>query len=158
GKAMSCRTTQMVIQFRRPPHMLFKCGPRDSVDANRLVIQVQPGEGIQMHFQTKVPDQGMKMRQTDLDFDYRREFRGASMPEAYERLLLDALEGDASLFARADEVEAAWSIVDPILDTWAKSDRPTLYGYDPGYWGPVECGEWMNSHGRQWFDICPVLH
>lgn len=157
GKAMSCRTTQIVIQFREPPHMLFADGPRSSVESNRLVIQVQPGEGIQMHFQTKVPDQGMKMRQTDLDFDYQREFRGASMPEAYERLLLDALEGDASLFARADEVEAAWGIVDPILEAWKKSDKPTLFGYDPGLWGPEESSDWMQEQGRQWFDICPVL-
>lgn len=158
GKAMSCRSTQIVIQFREPPHMLFQDGPRSSIESNRLVVQVQPGEGIQMHFQTKVPDQGMKMRQTDLDFNYQREFRGASMPEAYERLLLDAIEGDASLFARADEVEAAWTIIDPILETWAKSDKPTLYGYDPGFWGPEECSDWIQQQGRQWFDICPVLH
>ncbi|MEM8865423.1 MAG: glucose-6-phosphate dehydrogenase [Planctomycetota bacterium] len=158
GKALSCRTTQIVIQFRQPPHMLFQDGPRNSVDANRLVIQVQPGEGIQLHFQTKVPDQGMKMRQTDLDFDYQREFKDTTMPEAYERLLLDAIEGDASLFARADEVEAAWGIIDTILETWQKSDRPTLYGYDPGLWGPEESSEWMQQSGRQWFDICPVLH
>ena len=81
------------------------------------MIQVQPAEGIQLHFQTKVPDAGMKLRQTDLDFQLPREFRGA-MPEAYERLLLDALNGDASLFARSDEVEVAWSIIDPILAAW----------------------------------------
>ena len=158
GKAMSCRTTQLVIQFRQVPHMLFESGPRAPRDANRLVIQVQPGEGIQMHFQTKVPDAGMRMRQTDLDFNYQREFAGSGMPEAYERLLLDALEGDASLFARADEVEAAWGIIDPILETWQKSDKPTLYAYDPGYWGPEESTEWMQSQDRQWFDSCPVLH
>ena len=123
GKAMSCRTTQIVIQFREPPHMLFP----DAAQAtrpkpNRLVIQVQPAEGIQLHFQTKVPDAGMQLRLTDLDFRFTREFRG-TMPEAYERLLLDALEGDASLFARADEVEAAWSIFDPILDRLA-TQRP----------------------------------
>ncbi|TWT86609.1 Glucose-6-phosphate 1-dehydrogenase [Pseudobythopirellula maris] len=156
GKAMSCRTTQIVIQFREPPHMLFDDGPRSVSEANRLVIQVQPNEGIQMHFETKVPDQGMKMRQTDLDFNYQREFRG-TMPEAYERLLLDALEGDASLFARADEVEAAWAICDPILHAWAERDRPTLYMYDPGFWGPEESTEWMYQEGRQWFDICPVI-
>ena len=86
------------------------------------MIQVQPAEGIQLHFQTKVPDAGMKLRQTDLDFSFQREFRGV-MPEAYERLLLDALEGDASLFARADEVEAAWAIFDPILADW-QAQRP----------------------------------
>ncbi len=122
GKVMSCRTTQIVVQFREPPHMLFADGPRGVAESNRLVIQVQPAEGIQLHFETKVPDAGMKLRQTDLEFSYQREFRGA-IPEAYERLLLDALEGDASLFARADEVEAAWSICDPILSRVA-SERP----------------------------------
>jgi glucose-6-phosphate 1-dehydrogenase len=157
GKVMSCRTTQIVVQFQEPPHMLFPDGPRSAAESNRLVIQVQPAEGIQLHFETKVPDAGMKIRQTDLEFSYQREFRGV-MPEAYERLLLDALEGDASLFARADEVEAAWAICDPILREWQASDQPPLYIYEPGFWGPEECSEWMNGQGRQWFDTCPVLH
>ena len=156
GKAMSCRTTEIVIQFHAPPHRLFADGTRNLGEANRLVIQVQPAEGIQIHFQTKVPDAGMKLRQTDLSFNYQKEFRGV-MPEAYERLLLDALEGDASLFARADEVEAAWRVCDPILQAWQASDRPTLFMYDPGLWGPSECTEWMQTHGREWFDYCPIL-
>lgn len=156
GKVMSCRTTQLVVQFREPPFMLFADGPRSVNESNRLVIQVQPAEGIQLHFETKVPDAGMKLRQTDLEFSYQREFRGA-IPEAYERLLLDALEGDASLFARADEVEAAWTICDPILNEWAKSDKPELHVYEPGYWGPFECNEWMIHQGREWFDTCPLL-
>jgi glucose-6-phosphate 1-dehydrogenase len=157
GKVMSCRTTQIVVQFREPPYMLFADGPRGVAESNRLVIQVQPAEGIQLHFETKVPDAGMKLRQTDLDFSYQHEFRGA-IPEAYERLLLDALEGDASLFARADEVVAAWSICDPILAEWKSSDKPELHVYEPGYWGPFECNEWMVHQGREWFDTCPVLH
>jgi glucose-6-phosphate 1-dehydrogenase len=157
GKAMSCRTTQIVVQFHEPPHMLFPDGPKNAADANRLVIQVQPAEGIQLQFETKVPDAGMRLRQTALDFRYQREFRGM-IPEAYERLLLDALEGDASLFARADEVEAAWSICYPILEEWERSNEPELYTYEPGLWGPEESTEWMAEQGRQWFDICPVLH
>ena len=153
---MSCRTTQIVIQFHGPPQKLFADSPRNLCEANRLVIQVQPAEGIQIHFQTKVPDAGMKMRQTDLSFDYQQEFRG-TMPGAYERLLLDALEGDASLFARADEVEAAWQVCDPILQAWQSNDSPTLFMYDPGYWGPDECRQWMLDQGREWFDNCPVL-
>lgn len=156
GKAMSCRTTQIVIQFHAPPHQLFAGSGNDPGMANRLVIQVQPAEGIQIHFQTKVPDAGMKTRQTDLDFNYHREFRDV-MPEAYERLLLDAMEGDASLFARADEVEAAWKICDPILKAWNTRQAPPLYAYDAGFWGPTECRTWMENQGREWFDICPVL-
>jgi glucose-6-phosphate 1-dehydrogenase len=157
GKAMSCRTTQIVVQFQEPPHMLFKDGPKSVSESNRLVVQVQPNEGMQLEFETKVPDAGMKLRQTALDFRYQREFRGM-IPEAYERLLLDALEGDASLFARADEVEASWAICDPILEEWQRSDKPLLHIYEPGLWGPEESTQWMDDQGRQWFDICPVLH
>ena len=156
GKAMSCRTTQIVIQFREPPQRLFQDGQATLCESNRLVIQVQPAEGIQLHFQTKVPDAGMRLRQTDLSFDYQSEFSRA-IPEAYERLLQDAVEGDASLFARADEVEAAWRVCDPILQAWQSTARPPLLLYEPGNWGPPECSDWMAAQGRQWFDACPVL-
>ncbi|RIK85854.1 MAG: glucose-6-phosphate dehydrogenase [Planctomycetota bacterium] len=156
GKRFSCRTTQIVIQFREPPYRLFNSGVNNQCEADRLVIQVQPAEGIQLHFQTKVPDAEMKLRQTDLSFNYRSEY-GRPVPEAYERLLLDALEGDASLFARADEVEAAWKACDPILAAWQQHDAPPLLLYEPGYWGPDESAEWMRRQGREWFDTCPVL-
>jgi glucose-6-phosphate 1-dehydrogenase len=157
GKAMSCRTTQIVIQFREPPHMVFGTHPRRQLDANRLVIQIQPAEGIQLHFQTKVPDAGMTLRLTDLDFRFAREFTG-NMPDAYQRLLLDALNGDASLFARSDEVELAWGIIDPILAAWSGPSAPPLETYPKGEWGPMSCDRWMRDQGRQWFDVCPVLH
>jgi glucose-6-phosphate 1-dehydrogenase len=156
GKAMSCRTTQIVIQFREPPQRLFASERNNPCDANRLVIQVQPAEGIQLHFETKVPDAGMKLRMTDLSFNYRSEF-GRSMPEAYERLLLDALEGDASLFARADEVEASWRVCDPIIRAWQESSEPKLLTYERGFWGPTESTAWIEAQGREWFDTCPVL-
>ncbi len=105
GKAMDCRTTQIVVQFRQPPLRLFRqCGGVH--EGNRLVIQIQPAEGIQLHIQSKVPDAGMELTLTDLSFRFDRHFRGR-MPDAYERLLLDLLAGDASLFARSDEVELA---------------------------------------------------
>jgi glucose-6-phosphate 1-dehydrogenase len=157
GKAMSCRTTQIVVQFHEPPHMIFADGPKRAAESNRLVIQVQPAEGIQLHFETKVPDAGMTLRQTDLEFRYGREFRD-KIPEAYERLLLDALEGDASLFARADEVEAAWAICDPIIEHWQRTNKPPISIYESGNWGPSESIDWMAAQGRQWFDTCPVLH
>ena len=87
GKAMSCRTTQIVVQFHEPPHMIFASGPRDAIDSNRLVVQVQPAEGIQLHFETKVPDAGMSLRQTDLSFSYRREFRGEVLQPSTSQLL-----------------------------------------------------------------------
>ncbi|MFM8253435.1 MAG: glucose-6-phosphate dehydrogenase [Planctomycetota bacterium] len=156
GKAMSCRTTQIVIQFREPPHMLFADGPRRHMDANRLVMQIQPAEGIQLQFQTKIPDAGMRLQMTDLDFQFGREFSG-SLPDAYQRLLLDALNGDASLFARSDEVELAWGIIDPILKAWQSPAAPELHFYPINAWGPDACVDWMRSQKREWFDFCPVL-
>jgi len=156
GKAMSCRTTQIVIQFREPPHMMFSDGSRTHPEANRLVVQIQPAEGIQLHFQTKVPDAGMRLRMTDLDFSFQREFTG-SLPDAYQRLLLDALNGDASLFARSDEVELAWGIIDPIIAAWQSPAAPPLEIYPKGQWGPESSDRWMREQGRQWFDVCPVL-
>ncbi len=156
GKAMSCRTTQIVIQFREPPHMMFEEGPRRIHEANRLVLQIQPAEGIQIHFQTKVPDAGMKMRLTDLDFNFREKFAG-EMPEAYERLLLDVMMGDPSLFSRADEVELAWTIIDPIQKAWDGGGLPQLELYEAGGWGPPYAEEWMRRQGRAWFNVCPVL-
>jgi glucose-6-phosphate 1-dehydrogenase len=156
GKVMSCRTTQIVIQFRSPPHMVFDSGPASSCNANRLVIQIQPAEGIQLHLQSKVPDAGMKLRMSELDFSFRKEFHG-EIPDSYQRLLLDTLQGDASLFARADEVEAAWTIIDPILAAWQDKGQPEMAMYEPGGWGPDESAKWMEMHGRSWFDTCPVL-
>ena len=156
GKAMACRTTQIVIQFREAPHMMFEGGPRAAWQANRLVIQVQPAEGIQLHFHTKVPDAGMKLRMTDLNFNFREKFAGR-MPEAYQRLLLDVMQGDASLFSRADEVELAWSIIDPIQRGWEHPGWPPLALYEAGGWGPPNATEWMCKQYREWFDYCPVL-
>jgi len=156
GKGMSCRTTQIVVQFRPAPHMMFDSGAQTSFEANRLIIQVQPAEGIQLHFQTKVPDAGMKLRLTDLNFNFRDRFTGA-MPEAYQRLLLDVMHGDASLFSRADEVELAWTIIDPIQHGWEHPSKPPLALYEAGGWGPPGAVEWMCRQHREWFDSCPVL-
>jgi glucose-6-phosphate 1-dehydrogenase len=156
GKAMSCRTTQIVVQFREVPHMMFTTSADDGLSANRLLIQIQPAEGIQLHFQTKVPEAGMHVRQSHLDFSFRRSL-GAELPDAYQRLLLDALSGDASLFARSDEVEAAWRIIDPIIEAWEGPHAPPLLTYEPGNWGPVESTAWMQQQDREWFDVCPVL-
>jgi glucose-6-phosphate 1-dehydrogenase len=156
GKAMSCRTTQIVIQFRHPPHMIFGNGMGDPNEANRLVLQIQPAEGIQLHFQSKVPDSGMRRRLVDLDFTFRGRFAG-ELPDAYQRLLLDAMQGDASLFARSDEVEAAWRLIDPIQTAWESADSPPLAFYELGDWGPPDSTQWMQGQGRQWFDSCPVL-
>ena len=155
GKAMSCRTTQIVIQFRRPPHLLFNAQGSCKPEANRLVLQIQPAEGLQLHFQSKVPDAEMRMRMSELDF--RFDSGGSGLPDAYERLLQDAISGDASLFARSDEVERAWELIDPIIAAWRSPAAPELLSYEPGLWGPEGARQWMQQEGRQWFDVCPII-
>jgi glucose-6-phosphate 1-dehydrogenase len=157
GKVMSCRTSQIVIQFRPPPIMMFANGPRMTHQPNKLVIQIQPAEGIQLHFQSKVPDAGMKLESTTLDFRFCRDYSG-ELPDAYQRLLLDAMNGDASLFARSDEVECAWSLIDPILSAWQNPAVAPLKTYPVGQWGPDYSDQWMRAQGHDWFDVCPVLH
>lgn len=155
GKAMSCRTSQIVIQFKQPPHLVFGTKLRQ-FDANRLVIQVQPAEGIQMHIQSKVPDTDMKTRTSTLDFRFNKGDAGG-MPDGYQRLLLDAMNGDASLFARSDEVELSWGIIDPIIAAWRSPAAPPLQQYPPGLWGPEQSADWMRKQKREWFDVCPVI-
>jgi glucose-6-phosphate 1-dehydrogenase len=98
----------------------------------------------------------MRLRFTDLDFSYSREFAGR-LPEAYEPLLLDVMAGEASLFARADEVEKSWEIIDPFVRCWSAADAPAIDAYEPGDWGPPSSAAWMAAEGRSWFDTCPVL-
>lgn len=158
GKGMSCRTTQIVVEFKEPPHLVFSGGRESVPQANRMVIQIQPAEGIQIHFQSKVPDQGMKLRTSQLDFRFSDGLKGQSSPDAYQRLLQDALQGDASLFARSDEVELAWHIIDPIIAAWRSPAAPDLNSYALAGWGPEASGTWLNDQGRAWFDVCPVIH
>ena len=158
GKGFSCRTTQIVIQFHRPPFMMFNDVPESSHEANRLVLQIQPAEGIQVHFLSKVPDAGMNLRMSELDFSFRQKLPGkAKMPDSYRRLLLDVMYGDTSLFARSDEVELAWGIMDPIQQTWSSAEMPGMEFYEVGGWGPPYSSKWMEKQGRRWFDTCPVL-
>jgi glucose-6-phosphate 1-dehydrogenase len=145
-----------VIQFKNVPHILFGDTTREPL-GNRLVMQVQPAEGIQLHFETKVPDAEMKTRTSTLDFSFRNVVGGDSMPDAYQRLLLDSLLGDASLFARSDEVELAWGIIDPIIAAWNSPAAPQLHSYPTGIWGPAQSAAWIESQNREWFDVCPVL-
>ncbi len=155
GKGLSCRTTQIVIQFREPPHIIFGDGKKSKPRPNQIVIQIQPAEGIQIHFESKVPDQDMKLLESTLDF--RFDSSNKEMPDAYQRLLLDALTGDASLFARSDEVEQAWQIIDPIIAAWRSPASPAMSTYGVGSWGPDAAAAWMEAQGRSWFDVCPVI-
>ena len=157
GKALSCRTTQIVIEYKEPPHMVFGGGRESLPPANRVVIQIQPAEGIQIHFQSKVPDQGMTLRTSELVFRFDTN-NNAAMPDAYQRLLNDVMIGDASLFARSDEVELAWKIIDPLIEAWRGPQAPAMHTYPVGGWGPTASTEWMYEQNRSWFDVCPILN
>jgi glucose-6-phosphate 1-dehydrogenase len=148
GKCLPEKLSQVTIEFKQPPHLLF---PRahGEMTANMLVLYLQPDEGIHWRFEAKVPDTAADMRSVDMEFHYKDSFGKTAIPEAYERLLLDALAGDASLFTRADEVETAWGLIDPILEAW-ESQKGPLPEYEPGSWGPAEADELLKRDGRSW--------
>ena len=155
GKAMEDKTTEIVIQFRHPPHILFPLAEKEEVPSNTLAICVQPDEGFRLEFQSKVPDAGLQMRKVELEFHYQEEFGGGALPDAYERLLMDALNGDAALFTRGDEIEQAWRIMDPLIEWLRGPESPPPYGYAPGTWGPEEAEEFLKADGgRVWLRGC----
>ena len=116
---------------------------------NMLVLYLQPDEGVHWRFEAKVPDTVAQLRSVDMEFHYADSFGKTALPDAYERLLLDTITGDASLFTRADEVETAWGIIDPILQAWEAGKQP-LATYEPGSWGPKESDELLAHDGRSW--------
>jgi glucose-6-phosphate 1-dehydrogenase len=142
------KLSQVTIEFKEPPHLLFP-GSDNHLTPNMLVLYLQPDEGIHLRFEAKVPDTTAQMRSVDMEFHYADSFGKTDIPEAYERLLLDVLTGDASLFTRADEVETAWGIIDPIIRAW-DTQKPPIAVYDPGRWGPPESDELLAKDRRQW--------
>ncbi|MBL0176896.1 MAG: glucose-6-phosphate dehydrogenase [Ignavibacteria bacterium] len=151
GKMLPDKTSEIIIQFRRPPTQIFdtQAGVTE-LFTNRLRITIQPDEGLHLRFITKVPDRGMTTQPVDMDFRYRDTFGGKAIPEAYERLLLDALRGDASLFARSDEIELAWRVIDDIRAGWEGEHAPPLEEYEPGSWGPAGAERLLGRSGRWW--------
>jgi glucose-6-phosphate 1-dehydrogenase len=149
GKRLPKSGTEISVHFKKAPPVLFN---RDSqaLDQNVLVIRIQPDEGISLRMQAKVPGTSFRIESVKMDFHYGTSF-GKASPEAYERLLLDAMSGDATLFARCDEVEQAWSFIDTIREAWdAKDDAPELVTYPAGTWGPEAADELMARDGRTW--------
>lgn len=154
GKALAEKTTEITIFFKQPPHMMFPLPAGTEIPANYLSICVQPDEGIHFSFQAKVPDTAAEMRPVDMSFHYDDSFGRTAIPEAYERLLFDALKGDASLFTRGDAIELAWQLVDPILEGWATEAAPPIAIYEPGSWGPREADDLLNHDGFTWTQGC----
>ncbi len=154
GKQMAAKTTEIAVQFKRVPHLMFPLTPGEDITPNVLSLCLQPDEGIHLRFEAKEPGAGMRPRPVDMEFHYAEDFGIGALPEAYERLLLDAIQGDASLFARADEIEMAWGLIDPILAAWERPDVPPLVFYEPGSWGPAEADDFLAQDGRAWHYGC----
>jgi glucose-6-phosphate 1-dehydrogenase len=149
GKALQRKTSEIIIEFQRPPHLMFHLPEGSELLPNILSLCIQPDEGIHLRFQAKVPDSEQEMRSVDMDFHYRSSFHEA-LPEAYERLLLEAMAGDASLFTRNDSIDASWCLLDPILQGWETPDAPPLIIYPRGSWGPAESDHLLAREHHRW--------
>jgi glucose-6-phosphate 1-dehydrogenase len=149
GKRMPRRATEIAIQFRKPPHVMFPLPEGQGIEPNSLAIRVQPKEGIALRFEVKVPGVEVSMGSVDMDFGYADAFGGLDH-DAYETLLLDCMLGEATLFTRSDEVEAAWGVVDPIIEFWANKRPDHFPNYAAGSWGPTVADEFIAREGAKW--------
>ncbi|HET9696862.1 MAG TPA: glucose-6-phosphate dehydrogenase [Terriglobales bacterium] len=149
GKRLAKRHTEITIQFKRAPHILFRKTPVHKLNPNQLVIQIQPEEGMQLSFGAKIPGPILKLGNVEMSFEYSKYF-GADPYNGYEVLLYDCMIGDATLFQRSDMVEAGWSIVDPVLDVWSALPPRNFPNYAAGSWGPKDSDELMARDGRHW--------
>jgi glucose-6-phosphate 1-dehydrogenase len=152
GKRLPRRATEIAIQFRRSPIVLFRKTKIADLQTNRLVIHIQPDEGISLRFGAKVPGPVMRLGLVNMEFDYARDF-GSSHSTGYERLLYDCMIGDATLFQRADMVEAGWKVIQPLLDVWKALPAQGFPNYAAGSWGPAEADELLAKDGRTWRTI-----
>ncbi len=150
GKRLPKKATEISVHFKAAPDVLFNALPGGSPGGNVLVIRIQPDEGISLRMNSKLPGTNLRMEPVKMDFHYASSF-GKSSPEAYERLLLDAMAGDATLFARRDEVEEAWRFIDNIEKAWHESENPPeMAEFQAGSWGPVEADDMLAGEGRSW--------
>ena len=154
GKGMAHKVSEVVIQFQEPPHMVFPLGPAQDVNPNLLSVCIQPDEGIHLGVESKVPDQAMQMRTVDLEFHYDSAFGEQAIPEAYERLLEDALQGDASLFIRSDHIEDAWTIVRAAIGGVGIRQCRAFSRVRAGSWGPRAADALLAGDGRVWQQVC----
>ncbi len=149
GKRLAQKASQIIISFKREPIDLFGGSGCDMRGANKLCIHIAPDEGITQVFDAKIPGPQMLLRPVRMNFEYQSAFKSAS-PEAYELLILDAAQGEATLFIRNDEVDAAWRFVDPILQTWRRTGKPALENYVPGSWGPESSDGLFKDPYKHW--------
>jgi len=150
GKYLAKKESEISIEFKRPPHMMFDLPTNYDFTPNILSLCIQPDEGMHLKFEIKVPDTVQESRSVDMDFHYRDAFSETALPEAYERLLLDALKGDASLFARSDGIELAWKLIDPVIQSDSSPETNEMAVYEPGSWGPAGADDLLTIDGRVW--------
>jgi len=148
GKSLPAQSSVIVIQFKDTPHKIFK----DDIVPNRLIISIQPELEISLLFESKVPGLQMKLKPVDMDFTYKESYT-ETIPEAYEALLLDVLHGDATLFMRADQIEAAWKVVMPIIEAWEKYPAKELHMYKAGSCGPTAAGALLKPFAKEWYEL-----
>jgi glucose-6-phosphate 1-dehydrogenase len=148
GKRLPKRTTEIAIQFKKPPLEIFRRAGQTLVSPNLLIVNVQPDEGISLRFETKLPGSRMQIAPVMMTFRYGTTF-GSEVPEAYETLLLDAMLGDPTLFARHDFVETSWALIGPVLDEW-RTEAGAIPTYESGEWGPAEADDLIAQDGRRW--------
>lgn len=156
GKYLAEKSTEIVIQFKTPSTSSVVDSGIGLMGPNVLSFCLQPDEGFHQRFDVKVPDTVADRRPVEMAFHYRDAFGELAIPEAYERLLLDALNGDASLFTRGDRAELAWELLDPILKAWKEPAGPPLYTYTPGSWGPAAADHLLERDGRNWTRVCGI--
>jgi glucose-6-phosphate 1-dehydrogenase len=149
GKRLPKRVTEVAATYNRPPLSLFRDGASERLEPNTIIIRIQPDEGIALKFGAKAPGPAMALQTVQMDFLYGEAF-GASPPEAYERLLLDAMLGDHTLFTRKDEVEAAWALLTPVLQAWDRMGGDGIGIYEAGTWGPPAADDLMETDGKRW--------
>lgn len=154
GKSLAEKSTEIIIQFKSSTASAEFSAGMGSTNPNILSFCLQQDEGFHQRFDIKVPDTLDKRRPVEMAFHYRDAFGESAIPEAYERLLLDALNGDASLFTRGDRAELAWELLDPILKAWKGPDSPPLYRYEPDSWGPAAADQLLERDGRSWLRVC----
>ena len=152
GKALAARKTEIAIEFKRAPLTIFRDTAVERLARNFLVLRIQPDEGIKLEYNAKVPSPTLRIAGVSMDMSYKDCFDAAPRT-GYETLIYDCMIGDATLFQRADNVEAGWRVVQPVLDAWRAEERRDLPGYRAGSGGPREADELLARDGRQWRNI-----
>lgn len=149
GKRLARKVSEIVVQFTRPPAILFGQDSRQPLSPNLLTIRIQPNEGVSLSLNSKTPGLETKLQPVNLSFGYDTTF-GSNTPEAYERLILDAMTGDGTLFIRGDEAEHSWGLLSPVLDTWQGMGNHGLEKYSAGTWGPLAADKLLLHRGHEW--------